>query len=172
MEMTTPDTQSTGPHDGNGDPGQRRQVDDAWRAHGPGVARFATALVGPHDAHDVTTNAFLRIVRRPDWTAIEHLDRYWMRAVRNEAQNLSRERRRRWQRDLQALAAPSTVDALADPDVIRAIAALSVQQRAVVFLAYWQQMTEGEIAETLDLTRSTVHRNLVRARIHLRKALT
>jgi RNA polymerase sigma-70 factor (ECF subfamily) len=33
-------------------------------------------------------------------------------------------------------------------------------------------MTEGEIAETLDLTRSTVHRKLVRARIHLRKALT
>ncbi len=65
MEMTTPDTQSAEPHDGNGDPGQRRQVDDAWRAHGPGVARFATALVGPHDAHDVTTNTFLGIVRHP-----------------------------------------------------------------------------------------------------------
>lgn len=170
MEMTTPDARSVEPQVGGGR--GPRQVDAAWRTHGPAVARFATALVGPHDAHDVATNAFLRIVRQAGWTEIEHLDRYWMRAVRNEAQNLARERRRRWQRDLQAVAASSTTDAVADPDVIRAIAALSVQQRAVVFLAYWQQMTEAEIAETLDLTRSTVHRTLIRARIHLRKALT
>ncbi len=93
MEMTTPDARSVEPQVGGGR-GQR-QVDDAWRTHGPAVARFATALVGAHDAHDVATNAFLRIVRQPGWTEIEHLDRYWMRAVRNEAQNLARERRRR-----------------------------------------------------------------------------
>lgn len=147
-------------------------VDVAWRSHGATAVRFATALVGPHDAHDVATNAFLRVVRRSDWTSIEHLDRYIMRAVRNEAQNLYRERRRRWRRDFEALTEASTMDNTADLDVIRAISMLSVQQRAVVFLAYWQQMTEAEIAETLDLARSTVHRNLTRARIQLRKALT
>jgi RNA polymerase sigma-70 factor (ECF subfamily) len=41
----------------------------------------------------------------------------------------------------------------------------------VVFFAYWLDMTEGEIAETLDVARSTVHRTLVRARVTLRKAL-
>lgn len=69
MEMTTPDARSVEPQVGGGR-GQR-QVDDAWRTHGPAVARFATALVGAHDAHDVATNAFLRIVRQPGWTEIE-----------------------------------------------------------------------------------------------------
>jgi RNA polymerase sigma-70 factor (ECF subfamily) len=146
-------------------------VDDAWRAFGPLAVRFATALVGPSDAHDVATNAFLRVTRQPHWTEFDHLDRYLLRAVRHEAHNLYRDRRRRWERDLSAVAANVTADVIADVDVVHAIAALSLQQRSVVFLAYWQEMTEAEIAETLDVTRSTVHRNLVRARAQLRKAL-
>lgn len=151
--------------------GQDRQLDDAWRVHGAMAMRFATALVGPTDAPDVTSAAFLRITQLPDWTEIEHFDRYLLRAVRNEAQNLYRERRRRWQRDLVAVRPESTADIPADVDLLRAVAALSVQQRSVVFLAYWQDMTEAEIADTLELARSTVHRTLVRARTALRKAL-
>lgn len=165
MELTTPERRS---HDGDR---PQRRVDEAWRAYAPAAMRFATALVGPHDAHDVTTNAFLRVTRQAHWGEIEHLDRYLIRAVRNEAQNLYRERRRRWQRDLQAVAAGSAADVAPDIDVLRAIAKLSVPQRSVVFLAYWNEMTEAQIAETLDVARSTVHRNLDRARIQLRKAL-
>ncbi|WP_158412427.1 RNA polymerase sigma factor [Ilumatobacter nonamiensis] len=148
------------------------QVDVAWRTHAPVAMRFATAVVGPIDAHDVTTTAFLRVTRQPDWTDIEHLDRYLIRAVRNQAQDLYRQRRRRWQRDLLAVRPEATTDALPDVDLLRAVASLSVQQRSVVFLAYWHDMTEAEIAETLDVARSTVHRTLTRARIALRKALT
>jgi RNA polymerase sigma factor (sigma-70 family) len=146
------------------------QLDDAWRTHAPAAIRFATALVGPTDAHDVTATAFLRATRQ-DWTEIGQLDRYLLRAVRNEAQNLYRERRRRWQRDLVAVRPESSIDVTADVDLLRAVAALSVQQRSVVFLAYWHDMTEAEIADVLGVARSTVHRTLVRARIALRKAL-
>lgn len=146
-------------------------LDAAWRRHAPAAMRFATALVGPTDAHDVTTSAFLRVTRQPGWADIEHLDRYLLRAVRNEAQNLYRQRRRRWQRDLLAVRPESVTDATPDVDLLRAVASLSVQQRSVVFLTYWQDMTEADIADTLDLARSTVHRTLVRARIALRKAL-
>lgn len=149
-----------------------RQLDAAWRANAPAAMRFATALVGPYDAHDITTTAFLRITRRPAWVEIDHLDRYLLRAVRTEAQNLYRQRRRRWQRDLAAVNPDVTLDSSHDLDLLRAVAALSVQQRSVVFLAYWHDMTEADIAETLDLARGTVHRTLVRARIALRKALT
>ena len=147
------------------------QVGVAWRAHAPAAMRFATAIVGPIDAHDVTTSAFLRVTQ-PGWTDIEHFDRYLIRAVRNEAQNLYRQRRRRWQRDLLAVRPDVSADLLPDVDLLRAVASLSVQQRSVVFLAYWHDMTEADIAETLDVTRSTVHRTLARARIELRKALT
>jgi len=148
------------------------RVDEAWRSHAPSVLRFATALVGPHDAYDITTTAFVRATQQPEWVDIEHFDRYLLRAVRNEAQNLYRQRRRQWQRDLVAIRPAVAHDIAADVDLLRAVSALSVQQRSVVFLAYWQDMTEAEIAETLDVARSTVHRHLVRARIALRKALT
>lgn len=146
-------------------------IDAAWREHAPAAMRFATAVVGPVDAHDVTTAAFLRATRQPNWVHVEHFDRYLIRAVRNEAQNLYRQRKRRWQRDLLAVRPEASTDALPDVDLLRAVASLSVQQRSVVFLAYWHDMTEAEIAETLDVARSTVHRTLARARIALRKAL-
>lgn len=148
------------------------QIDAAWRAHAPAAMRFATAVVGPVDAHDVTTSAFLRVTQQPGWTDIEHFDRYLIRAVRNEAQNLYRQRRRRWQRDLLAVRPEGSTDLLPDVDLLRAVASLSVQQRSVVFLAYWHDMTEADIAETLEVARSTVHRTLARARVALRKALT
>lgn len=147
------------------------QLDAAWRSHAPTAMRFATAVVGPVDAHDVTTAAFLRVTQQPGWVDIEHFDRYLIRAVRNEAQNLYRQRRRRWQRDLLAVRPEAATDPLPDVDLLRAVASLSVQQRSVVFLAYWHDMTEAEIAETLEVARSTVHRTLARARIALRKAL-
>lgn len=149
-----------------------RRLDTAWRAHAPAAMRFATALVGPSDAHDITTTAFLRVTGRPAWDQIEHLDRYLLRAVRSEALNLYRQRRRRWQRDLAAVEPDTMLDPTPDPDLLRAVAALTVRQRSVVFLAYWQDMTEADIADTLDLARGTVHRTLVRARLALRKALT
>jgi RNA polymerase sigma-70 factor (ECF subfamily) len=160
-------------HDPHPERGQAdEQVDVAWRTHAPAAVRFATAVVGPVDAHDVTTSAFLRVTSQPGWSDIEHFDRYLIRAVRNEAQNLYRQRRRRWQRDLLAVRPEASIDSLPDVDLLRAVASLSVRQRSVVFLAYWQDMTEAEIAETLDVTRSTVHRTLARARNALRKALT
>lgn len=153
-------------------PSDANDVDDAWRVHGPDAVRFATALVGPSDAHDVAVAAFLRSTSQPSWRLIERFDRYLLRAVRNEARNLSRQRRRRWQRDMAAVQPSDTTDAYRDVDMLAAIADLSVQQRSVLFFAYWQDMTESEIADTLGISRGTVHRNLQRARASLKKAMT
>jgi RNA polymerase sigma factor (sigma-70 family) len=165
MEMTTPEREARAGDD------PRTRVDEAWRVFGPTAMRFATALVGPSDAHDVATNAFLRVTRQQHWAELDYFDRYLLRAVRNEAQNLYRDRRRRWERDLRAVAGNPKPDVVADVDVVHAIAALSLEQRSAVYLAYWVEMTEAQIAETLGVTRSTVHRNLGRARAQLRKAL-
>lgn len=94
-----------------------QRIEDAWRELAPSAIRFATALVGPDDAHDIATSAFLRVTHQPHWDAIEHLDRYLMRAVRNEAQNLYRQRRRRWQRDLLAIRPDVHADQRPDLDV-------------------------------------------------------
>lgn len=151
---------------------RHRSIDSAWRAHGPTALRLATVLVGPSDAHDITVTAFLRVIDQPNWVGLERLDLYLLRAVRNEAHNLRRQRHRRWQRDLTAVRPTSMTDPTHDLDLWRAVAALSVRQRAVVFLAYWQDMTVAQIAETLDASPGSVQRTLSRARISLRKALT
>ncbi len=144
----------------------------AWRVLGPDALRLAAVLVGPHDAHDVTASAFLRVTAVDEWQFIADQRAYLLRAVRNEASNLHRARARRWRRDIAAVG-PSAVDPVTvDVDVYRALARLSLRQRSVVFFAYWHGMTEGEIADLLELSRGTIHRDLRLARDRLRKELT
>ena len=142
-----------------------------WREHGLAALRLATVLVGPADAHDVAVAAFLRADASRDRVEIIEFRRYLLRAVRNEARSGFRSLRRRRRRDLTAVPARDAEDRRADVDVRAAICQLSERQRTVLFLAYWEDMTEATIAETLGLSRGTVHRDLERARVRLREAL-
>lgn len=147
-------------------------VELVWRDLGPGALRLAAALVGPHDAQDITASAFVRVTASDDWGQVIDHRAYLMRAIRNEARNLYRARGRQWRRDIAAVR-PTTQDAEhVDVDVYRALAKLSLRQRSVVFLAYWHDMTEAEIAEVLALSRGTIHRDLRMARDRLRKELS
>ena len=57
------------------------------------------------------------------------------------------------------------------PEVLRAVGKLSVRQRAVVYLAYWDDMRPAEIARRLGIGESTVHRHLERGQERLRRLL-
>jgi RNA polymerase sigma-70 factor (ECF subfamily) len=147
-------------------------VERVWRDLGPDALRLAAALVGPHDAHDITASAFVRVTGGDDWEQVAKRRAYLLRAVRNEAHNLYRARGRRWRRDIAAVRPTAQDDVRVDVDVYRALAKLSLRQRSVVFFAYWRDMTEAEIAELLELSRGTVHRDLRMARERLRKELS
>jgi RNA polymerase sigma-70 factor (ECF subfamily) len=58
--------------------------------------RFATVLVGPVDAHDITVEAFLRAAPALDGDTVAMPRAYLMRAVANRANDLHRARERRW----------------------------------------------------------------------------
>jgi RNA polymerase sigma factor (sigma-70 family) len=146
-------------------------LEELWRAHGPSGLRLATVLVGPADAHDVVVSAFLRVAALGNRSEIEALRSYLFRAIRNEAYSSFRSRRRRQRRDLAAVTERFAKDPIADVDLRAAMAGLGLRQRTVLFLAYWEDMTEAAIAQTLDLSRGTVHRDLQHARDRLRKAL-
>ncbi len=151
--------------------GVAADMEAMWRALGPGALRYATVLVGPDDAHDVTTNAFVRVVRLPGWEHVDDQQRYLLRAVMNEARDRYRSRSRRERRERVTTSTEARIDVEPDIDLRREIARLSVQQRAVVFLRYWLDMTEPAIAELLGVSSSTVHRHLSRARDQLGKAI-
>lgn len=146
-------------------------IDDLWRAHADELLRFATVLAGPHDAYDVVADAMLAAAPAATSAAVTNRRAYLFRAVANRANDEHRRRQRRWRRDLAAVG-PATTD-LPDEhsDVRRAVAGLTVQQRAVVFLAYWEDLPERAIADLLELSPGTVHRTLQRARESLRQVL-
>lgn len=142
-----------------------------WRAHNTELMRFATVLVGPADAHDVVVDAFLRASDVIVAGGVDNPRAYLFRSVVNGAAGRRRSQQRRSARELKALAPEAVPGEHPDVDVQRAVADLSVAQRAVVYLAYWADLSERDIAAALGVSLGTVHRHLVRARIHLRKAL-
>jgi len=56
-------------------------------------------------------------------------------------------------------------------DAHRALSELSPQQRAVVYLTYWDDLTPAQIAVLLDVAEGTVRKQLARAREALRRIL-
>lgn len=145
--------------------------DTLWREHSVRLVRFATFLVGPADANDVVVEAFLRAAPRIVAGGVERPDSYLIRAVTNHANDLRRSRSRRWRRDLHAVGPAQTTLTDDFADVRGAVARLSVAQRTVVYLVYWEDRTERDIAALLGVAPGTVRQHLLRARAHLRKAL-
>lgn len=145
--------------------------EELYLKYSPELLHFAAALVGPSDADDVVSSAFLRALSSRHWpTVVEHRA-YLYRAVLNEARQSGRTSRRRLARELAVARTEHS-----EPDALRvemadALAALSVQQRAVVFLTYWFEMSAAETAATLDMSQRSTERLLSSARFRLRRSL-
>lgn len=58
-----------------------------------------------------------------------------------------------------------------DIDVLRAVDKLSMQQRASVFLTYWEDLKPGDVAGRLGISEGSVKRHLARARARLKELL-
>ena len=153
-------------------PSSWKGVDAAWQELGPAALRLATVLVGPDDAHDITVAAFLRVLQAPAWASVGNQRAYLLRAVTNAAHDHRRQTDRRRRRDIAAVLIESAPGH--DPfhiEVRQRLAQLSIEQRAVVFFTYWEDMTEAAIAQLLQISTGTVHRNLARAKARLRRTL-
>ncbi|HKP07758.1 MAG TPA: sigma-70 family RNA polymerase sigma factor [Microbacterium sp.] len=98
-----------------------------------------------------------------------------LRAADNKVRDRDRRARSR-SRALEALVrgASESSDGLDDLDrvaVREAVAALSSHERRVVVLTYWDELSAGEIAETLRTSQGSVWTTLSRARAKLREGL-
>ena len=127
---------------------------------------YRTAWLVVHDAaaaEDIAQEAFIAALR-----ALDRFDRRrpfgpWLsRIVVNRAIDHARSRR------LRAVPSPGVVATAPPPpegwsdELVRALAQLPVDQRAVVVLRYVLDYTPGEIAEMLELPRGTVNSRLRR----------
>ena len=146
---------------------------ELYRRHAEELIRYATVLVGPADAPDVVTDAVLSAFGSPGWRRVDHPRAYLYRSVLNTATSWKRSAGRRERREVVVAMRPPTSPAAPDGaiDVHRALAHLSPQQRAVVFLTYWEDLTPAQIATTLGLSEGSVRKQLARARAQLRKVI-
>jgi len=135
------------------------------------LVRFATALVGPTDAPDVVADAVIRALFARSWPAVRDHRAYLTRSVLNEARMHHRATLRRRAREAKAAGSDISYDAVPRPEVLAHVARLSLRQRAVVVLTYWDDLDQHAIAERLGISAGSVRRHLARAHAKLRRLL-
>ncbi len=147
--------------------------DDAalYRRHADELIRYATALVGPSDASDVVTDGVLAAFGSVGWPLVEHRRAYLYRAVLNRALAVRRSDERRQRRERAVAVPPMSPAHESSVDAHRALSSLSPQQRAVVYLTYWDDLTPQQVADLLSVGEGTVRKQLARAREQLRRIL-
>ena len=144
---------------------------EVYREHAAELVRYATVLVGPADAADVVADAVLGAFGSRVWPTVTNRRAYLYRAVYHRALDLRRGAARRHRREAVTASSDSVVGAEPSLDAQRALAHLPAQQRAVVFLTYWADLTPAQAAELLDVSEGTVRKQLARARTTLRRVL-
>jgi RNA polymerase sigma factor (sigma-70 family) len=156
------------------DPVSSLDFDAFFVAQYPQVLRATRYVVGDRAvAEELAQDAFVKLLR--NWSKVRRYDRpdLWVRTV--ALRDSQRERRRTWRRPaLEALAAPPDVQPAPDvvaADVLSAVAALPVRQRAVVVLFYLEDRPMEEIAEILGCAVSTGWSHLQSARKRLAELL-
>ncbi|MEO1058560.1 MAG: RNA polymerase sigma factor [Actinomycetota bacterium] len=148
----------------------------AYRQHSAELMRYATVLVGPADAHDVVTDAMVKVfaaVGEGGDSAVTELRAFLFRAVHHRAVDYLRSRSRRRRREVTYARRDHTTnsDSAVATDARALLAALTVQQRTVVFLTYWVDWSPSQIGGVMGVSEGTVRKQLARARARLREQL-
>jgi RNA polymerase sigma factor (sigma-70 family) len=142
-----------------------------YEAFRTSLVRFATALVGPDDAPDVVSDAMESLIRSGQLADAEIPHALMHRAVLAKAMSMQRGFYRRRGRERRFAERWIQEEPGVRSDVVEAVVRLSPQQRACVYLTYWEDLTPPKVAEYLGISGGTVKLHLARARTKLREVL-
>lgn len=144
-------------------------------AHGARLVLYARQWLGRSEAEDVVQDVFVSLMTAPH--PPEHAKAWLYKAVRNAAITAVRSGGRRRQRERQVAVhrpemfehkAADLIDAAAAET---ALAKLPQDQREIVVLRIWGQMTLSQVAETVGSAISSVHDAYRSALSALRQAM-
>jgi RNA polymerase sigma factor (sigma-70 family) len=138
-------------------------VADLYRDHAVSLVRIALALVGDRPtAEDVVQDAFVGLHRAlPRLTRPDNALAYLRASVVNGCRSVHRSRQRALRRQDQAIgsvwSAESAVLAREESRLaLQAVARLPQRRREVLALRYLLDMSDGEIARTLGISKAAV----------------
>ena len=160
--------------------GRLDAFDELVRRHQRAALQVATAVAGSSRAADAAQEGFVRAFRKlHQFDDTRGAFRPWLlRIVANAARNELRrlDRHRRIDMTVAALAVAGPEDdpgaALARRQELgAAMASLSADDRLVLGLRWWAELTEAEMADVLDVAPGTVKSRLSRAMARLRAEL-
>lgn len=155
------------PLDGTGatEVSARATQDFSWffRHEFPAVVRTASyVLHNRQAAEDVAQEAFIRLYKH--WKKVSKYDKpeAWVRRVviREAIRAL---RRQRFTQVLSEVPEVAVSDRTEDPELLKAIAKLSPQQRAAIVLFYLEDRPASEVGQIMDCSEAT-------ARVHVHRA--
>jgi RNA polymerase sigma factor (sigma-70 family) len=131
-------------------------LDDVFVASYPRLVRLASLIVGA-DAEDAVMDAYLRVASKP--RDLVQPAGYLRAAVLNEC----RSRWRHTMRPPRLVPVDRAVDGPQIDVIWQAVAGLPGDQRAVVALRFYEDLTVPQIADVLDMPEGTVKSHLHRA---------
>jgi len=146
---------------------------------GNGAHALALQMLGnTDDATDAVHDAFVKVLRKPGGYDAKAgpLTPWFLRIVRNQCIDLIR-RRRPGDVAVEELSDPgpgpeaSLQASQRDQGLRRALASLSAEQRQIIVLRDYMDLSYAEIADVLEIARGTVMSKLHRARMALREEL-
>jgi RNA polymerase sigma-70 factor, ECF subfamily len=135
-----------------------RNLEGCYAEHAPALLAYARSFgLNHHAAEDLLHRVFLKVLESPNENDIQELRPYLFRAVRNSALNHQRDSAREvelpdqepWFRN------PSTSPE-AELDLRSALWELPVDQREVLLMHIWGDLTFSEVATVLAVSPNTI----------------
>jgi RNA polymerase sigma-70 factor (ECF subfamily) len=133
------------------------EIEALYRQHGAALLLFATAIVGERSrGQDLVQQVFLRLLQDDALSRANEVKAYLFGCVRNAALNERRSDAR--QAPLEADSAwfsPPDRDYAGEQNLRRALGTLPDDQRQVVILHVWGELTFSQIATLLEVSSNT-----------------
>lgn len=137
-----------------------RALDLIYDAYGEALFGYLNCLIcSRHDSEDCLQDLFILIAKKRNLLKEkENLKGYLMTMARNEAMAFFRKKKRQIDTvecDETLLAPLNTEEDLPVKELSRALTSIPLEQRDIIFLKIYQQMTFKEISQQLEISENT-----------------
>ena len=133
------------------------EIEQLYREHGPALLLFAIAITGERSAgQDAVHHVFLKLMESGDLSRASDRKAYLFGCVRNFILNERKREGRHAPLDAESpWFSPPEADYAGEQNLRRALTALPDEQRQVVVLKVWGELTFSQIGNLLEISPNT-----------------